>query len=246
MNLGSRMMQAYFNYAYNPVYDFTTARLNRYRRLQERCVGKLELEDNDRVLCVGLGTGNEIFHILEMNRNVSIVGVDYSHTALQKAYKKALALGKRIEVLTMDARNLEFAAGNFDKAICLHVMDFVEENEKVTGEIIRVLKDGGQFVITYPSHKEDANLGLNLLKDSVRHSISSGKHRIRVFLELLAQILVGVVYLPLLFRPRRKAYSRSELEAMITQLTAGDFEIEDDPVYQDFIVYGKKLAKGGK
>ncbi len=240
MNLGSRMMQAYFNYAYNPVYDFTTARLNRYRRLQERCVGKLELEDNDRVLCVGLGTGNEIFHILEMNRNISIVGVDYSHTALQKAYKKALALGKRIEVLTMDARNLEFAAGNFDKAICLHVMDFVEENEKVTDEILRVLKDGGQFVITYPSGREGARLGVNLLSDSVRHSISSGKHRIRVLSESLARVLVGVLYLPLLLRANKKTYSCHELEAMFTELTARDFQIEEDAVYQDFIVYGRK------
>ncbi len=104
MRLTEKLLRAYFNYAYNPVYDFTTARLNRYRKLQERCVGKLELRDKDRVLCVGLGTGNEILHILEMNRNVSIVGVDYSHTALRKAYRKALALGKKIEALVMEVR----------------------------------------------------------------------------------------------------------------------------------------------
>ncbi|GAI99358.1 unnamed protein product, partial [marine sediment metagenome] len=84
MSFAERLMQAYFNFAYNPVYDFTIARLNRYRKLQERCVNKLEPEDNDRMLCVGLGTGNEISHILEMNKNVCIIGIDYSHTALQK------------------------------------------------------------------------------------------------------------------------------------------------------------------
>jgi len=57
---------------------------------------------------------------------------------------------------------------------------------------------------------------------------------------------MGIVYLPLLFRPNRKSYSRSELEAMITQLTTGDFRIEEDAVYQDFIVYGRKLTEGGK
>ncbi len=240
MNLGSRMMQAYFNYAYNPVYDFTTARLNCYRKLHERCVGKLKFEDNDRVLCVGLGTGNEIFHILEMNRNVGIVGVDYSHTALQKAYKKALALGKEIELRLMDARLLQFPVGSFNRVLCIHVMDFVEENEKVTDEILRVLKDGGQFVITYPSDREGARLGVNLLSDSVRHSISSGKHRIRVLSESLARVLVGVLYLPLLLRANKKTYSCHELEAMFTELTARDFQIEEDAVYQDFIVYGRK------
>jgi len=245
MSFTNKLMQAYFNYAYNPVYDFATARLNRYRKLQESCIGKLEFEDKDRVLCVGLGTGNEVCHILRINPSVSIVGIDYSHTALQKAYKKALRLGREIEVLIMDARSLDLANGSFDKVLCIHVMDFVEENEKVTDEILRVLKDGGQFVITYPSRKEGARLGLNLLKDGIRHNVNSRKNRIKILLESLVQMLVGIVYLPLLFRPKRRAYSRRELEAMITRLTTGDFQIEEDSVYQDFIVYGRKLTEGG-
>ena len=240
MTLRTRLMKAYFDFIYNPAYDFTTARLNRYRKLQKRCVGKLELGDNDRVLCVGLGTGNEILHILRVNRNVHIVGVDYSHTALQKAYKKASASCKEIEVLVMDARCLEFTTGSFDKVLCIHVMDFVEDNEKVTNEILRVLKDGGQFVITYPSGKEGPRLGVNVFSDSVRHGINSGKHHIRTLLESLAQMLLGIVYLPLLFRPKRKSYSHSGLKAMIAQITTGDFQIEEEPVYQDFIVYGRK------
>ena len=87
--LGTKLIRAYFNYAYNPVYDFTTGRLSCYRQLQERCVAKLELEDNDRVLCVGVGTGNEISSILEKNKNVDVVGIDYSKMALKKAHNKA-------------------------------------------------------------------------------------------------------------------------------------------------------------
>jgi ubiquinone/menaquinone biosynthesis C-methylase UbiE len=240
MNTTRKLVQAYFNYAYNPVYDFTTGRLNRYRRLQERCVDKLELKAKERVLCIGVGTGNEILHVLRRNRKVSIVGVDYSYTALQRASKKVLAPSKEIQLLLMDARRLDFAAGSFDKVLCIHLMDFVQENGKVTNEILRVLKPGGQFVITYPSAKEGPRLGISLLSDSVRHSINSGKHRVRVLLESLAQMLVGIVYLPLLFRPRRKSYSHGELEAMLTQSTTGDCQIEEDTVYQDFIVYGEK------
>jgi ubiquinone/menaquinone biosynthesis C-methylase UbiE len=245
MSFTSKLMQAYFNYAYNPVYDLTVARLNRYRKLQERCVGKLELKDNDRVLCVGLGTGNEILHILEMNRNVDIVGIDYSYAALKKACKKALALGKQIKSVVMDTRCLEFTAGSFDRVVCIHVMDFIQENEKVTHEILRVLKNGGRFVITYPSYREGVRLGLNLLSDSFWHGINSGKHRIRALLESLAPMLVGIVYLPFLFRSKQKPYSRSELESMITRLTTGDFQIEEDPIYQAFIVSGRKMAGGG-
>jgi len=240
MSFTGKLMQTYFNYVYNPVYDFTTGRLNRYRWLQERCVVRLEPHDKDRVLCVGVGTGNEISHILQLNRSVDVVGIDYSHTALQKAYRKSLALGKEIKLLIMDARHLKFTAGSFDKVLCIHVMDFVEEKDKVTNEILRVLKDGGRFVITYPLAKESPSLGINLLSDSVRHSINSGKHRVRALLECLAHMLAGIVYLPLLCRPKRKCYSRSQLEAIMTQSTTGGFQIEEDTVYQDFIVYGEK------
>jgi len=233
-------MKVYFDFIYNPVYDFTTAQLASYRTLQSTCVHKLEFDDGDKVLCVGVGTGNEVIHILRRNSNVSIVGVDYSRTAVQKAYKKALMWGKEIQVFLMDARHLQFAAGSFDKILCLHLMDFVEDHTEVTSEILRVLKDGGQFVITYPSHKEGPKLGLNLLKDSVRNRPGSGMHAILAFLKFTAQMLAGIVYLPLLFRSNRRSYSRSGLEAMFAQLTACDFEIEEDNVYQVFIVYGRK------
>lgn len=238
MNAAEKLMQVYFNHAYNPVYDFTIGRLNRYQMLQKMCVGKFEFKDNDRVLCVGVGTGNEILHILQMNRNLRITGVDYSYTALQKAYEKALRLGKEIDVLIMDARHLEFAAASFDKVLCLHVMDFIKENGESTREILRVLKDGGQFVITFPSGKEGIKLGVNLWKDSINNIDS--RNRLKALSTLIAQMLVGIVYLPLLFRPKRKFYTRSELETMMSQLTTQFFRIEEDPVYHDFVVYGEK------
>jgi ubiquinone/menaquinone biosynthesis C-methylase UbiE len=238
MSFTGKLMRAYFNYAYTPVYDFTTGRFNCYHRLQERCVDKLELKDNEKVLCVGVGTGNEILHIYRNNRNVSIVGIDYSHTALRKARRKAV--GGEIALLIMDARHLQFAEGSFDKILCLHLMDFIQDRVGVTSEILRVLKVGGRFVITYPSDKEGPRLGISLLSDNVRNSINSGKHCVKVLLESLVQMLPGIVYLPLLCRPEQKSYSRGELEAMLPQATTGDFLIEEDAVYQDFIVCGEK------
>ena len=238
--LGTKLMRAYFNFIYNPVYDFTTGRLNLYRQLQERCVVKLEFRDDDRLLCVGLGTGNEILHVLRVNRNVSIVGVDYSSTALRKAYQKASAWGKEIEVLAMDVRCLEFTPESFDQVLCIHVMDFVEENEKVTDEILGVLKAGGQFVITYPSDKEGAGLGLKIFKDIIRLNLDSGRYRALALARSLWQMLAATVYLPLFLRSKKRSYSHNELQAMISRLTTAEFQIDEDPVYQDFIVYGRK------
>ncbi|MFC1904777.1 class I SAM-dependent methyltransferase [Chloroflexota bacterium] len=240
MALGTKLIKVYFDLIYNPVYDFTTAQLAPYHALQTRCIDKFRFDDGDKVLCVGAGTGNEVIHILRKNSSVSVVGIDYSNTALQRAYKKALALGKKIEVLNMDARSLEFATGSFDKIVCLHVMDFIEDHCGVTKEILRVLKDEGQFVVTYPSDKEGAKLGCNLLKESFRHNLDSKKHRIRVFLQFLVKIVVGSVYLPLLLRSKKISYSRYELETLFFSLMVSDFQIEEYPIYQDFIVYGTK------
>jgi len=245
MSIAEKLLQAYFNIAYNPVYDFITARFHRYRELQHRCITKLDFKDNDKVLCVGIGTGNEISHVMEMNGKVNIVGIDYSKAALRRAYNKALRLGKEIEALIMDARNLEFAAGSFDKIICLHVMDFIEDSGKVTNEIFRVLKDGGQFVMTYPSGREDPGLGGGLIRDNIRCAISGGKHPARAFIESIGPMLASIVYLPLLLRQKQRVYCRNELEDMIAQSTVADIRIEEDPVYRDFIVYGRKLERGG-
>jgi len=245
MRLAEKLIRAYFNIAYNQVYDFTTARLSLYRKLQDRCIGKLELRDNDKVLCVGLGTGNEISHILRTNKNVNITGIDYSGTALRKAYKKGLRFGREIELLLMDARHLRFGAGSFDKVLCLHLMDFLDDHREVTHEIFRVLKDGGQFVITYPSDKEGPRLGCTLIRDGIRSNLDSGKHRVRAVSESLAQMLVSTVYMPLLLRSKPKLLSHHELEAMITTFTTGDFTIEEDAGYQDFVVYGRKQTSEG-
>jgi len=238
--LGAKLIRVYFNVIYNPVYDLTTAKRGLYHMLQTRCVDKFtQFNDGDRVLCAGIGTGNELVHILKRNNKVSIVGVDYSSTALRKACRKAWGLGAEIEVLTMDVRNLEFPTGSFDKVLCLHVMDFIPEGEKATAEIIRVLKHSGEFVITYPSEKENSNLGMNLLKDSIYRNIRAGIH-VKGLLRLCAEVVMSTVYLPLLLRPKKRKYSPEDLRAMFVKLVTRDFHIEAYPMYQDFIVHGRK------
>lgn len=240
MSFAGKLLQFYFNFAYNPAYDFTIAQLNHYKELQRRCIGKLQLTDGDKVLCVGIGTGNEIHHILQANGNIHIVGIDLSENALEKARKKALMLGKKIEVRKMDAQRLDFETEYFDKVVCMHVMDFVNDTEEVTNEIFRILKENGKFVITYPSGKEDATFGLNLLKDNIRHHVNSGKNYAMIIFDLLARALVGILCLPMLFRPGRRVYSEHELEGIFAASKVADLFIEEDALYRDFIICGRK------
>ena len=239
MSFGNSLVRIYFDMVYNPIYDVTTAQLVAYRRWQERCISRFSFEKGDSMLCVGIGTGNEIPHILDNNREIDIVGVDNSERALRKAYQKGLKLGQEIDVLQMDAQDLQYPAESFNKVLCLHVMDFIEDDEQATREILRVLKKGGQFVITYPLNKEGVKLGVSLIKDTINNNINSGKY-ITALPQILAQTGLGLLYLPLLLRAKQRFYSHQDIETMFTELKPGDFQIEEYPTYNDFIISGRK------
>ena len=184
-------MKAYFNLVYSRIYDFTTSGNSAYRKQQEICINKLELTDGDRLLCIGVGTGNELERILEKNQKGNIAAIDQSITALNRARKKMTRPSENVELYLMDARHLEFEDTSFDKVLCIHVMEFIKESQQATEEILRVLKKGGRFVITYPAQMEGPALGLNLLKANLRTEVNSFPERVALISKSIARILVG-------------------------------------------------------
>ncbi len=240
MSLSQKLSRTYFDLVYNPVYDFTTARIDRYHKLQDLCVGKLNLADGNRILCAGLGTGNEIRYIVRKNPHVSINGVDYSGKALARARQKALACHKEVELSVMDVQSLEFPEASFDKLLCIHVMDFVADKERATSEMVRVLREGGEFVITYPSAIEGAKMARSMFRDNIDQAARSGRSRMGAALKSVAQLLTAIVYLPLLARSGKKSCTREELVSLMTRLMVKEYSVEEEPVYQDFVVHGRK------
>jgi ubiquinone/menaquinone biosynthesis C-methylase UbiE len=239
MYFASRFTQAYFNFVYNPVYDFTTKKLPRYQELQKGCLAAIEFRNSDAVLCVGLGTGNEIIHIFQRNPSLSLTGIDYSPRALKKAAQKARSLGRDITLNVMDARRLEFRDNSFDKVVCIHVMDFIVETDQATQEIFRVLKPGGQFVITFPSSEDDLHLGFNLIRDEIKVHREAGWNILHAWIYTVGHLFAGMVYLPLYWRTQQKGYSRDELAQFLARKTS-TWDIDGEPVYHDWIAHGSK------
>jgi ubiquinone/menaquinone biosynthesis C-methylase UbiE len=232
-------MGFYFNRIYNPVYDFIVGQNAPYHRLQETCIEKLELVDSDRLLCAGVGTGNEILRILKMKPNVQIIGIDTSSTALHKAERKALKQGKKIETRLMDVQNIKLEDASFDKILCVHVIDFVPDYTKAVSEIMRVLKPGGKFAITFPSGREDFSFGVSVVGNAIREHIKAKKFG-KVFLTMVSTLVATFVYFPFLFRKTRRYYKRNEIEELFLGISKGSLKLEDFPIYSDFIVYGGK------
>lgn len=100
-----------------------------------------------RILEVGVGTGISLPQYQAKNR---LVGIDISDAMLEKARRRVrkLGLSNVEEILVMDAENLRFLDGSFDVVVAQYVVTAVPDPERALDEFVRVLRPGGEIIIT--------------------------------------------------------------------------------------------------
>ncbi|MEL0437972.1 class I SAM-dependent methyltransferase [Phycobacter sp. K97] len=127
-----------------PIYDKTFGAVTNAGR--RRVVGYINRRGG-AVLEVGVGTGLSLPHY---GPDVRVTGIDFSEEMLAKAKKRVAEMNlQNVEALRqMDARSLDFPDASFDTVAAMHVLSVVPEPEKVMAEIARVLKPGGEVVIS--------------------------------------------------------------------------------------------------
>lgn len=127
-----------------PIYDHTFGVLTNVGR--RRAVSYINRRGG-QLLEVGVGTG---LSLPLYGGEVQVTGIDFSADMLAKAQDRVQEMGlKNIAALRrMDARSLDFPDASFDTVAAMHVLSVVPEPEQVMAEIARVLKPGGQVVIT--------------------------------------------------------------------------------------------------
>ena len=233
-------LRLYFDKIYNPIYDRTTATLNRYHLLQAQCLAALELQSARRLLCVGLGTGSEAVEALKIAPRITVSGIDFSTAALERSRRKLERLGQKADLRLMDVAELGYTEGSFDRALCVHVLDFVPDVEAVVCGILRVLAPGGRFVLTLPSQLEGAALGAGLATDEFQAILRSGRTALSAIAEIASRLFLGLLYLPLMLRSARRFFTRDQIQWMFSRLPVCGLAIEEEKTYQDFIVSGKK------
>jgi len=127
-----------------PIYDmvfgkvFTTGRAESIEAA-ERIGG--------RVLEVGVGTG---ISLPQYSRETKLVGVDIADAMLDKARerKKKLGLDNVEQIAVMDAEALTFAEESFDVVVAQYVVTAVPNPEAALDEFARVVRPGGEIIIT--------------------------------------------------------------------------------------------------
>lgn len=100
-----------------------------------------------RVLEVGVGTG---ISLPQYQRSTRLVGVDIADAMLEKARerKRRLGLENVEQIAVMDAEALQFPDESFDVVVAQYVVTAVPDPEAALDEFARVVRPGGEIIIT--------------------------------------------------------------------------------------------------
>jgi phosphatidylethanolamine/phosphatidyl-N-methylethanolamine N-methyltransferase len=137
-----QVAEAYGRWA--PVYDIVFGPVfSRGRRAAVDAAERI----GGRILEVGVGTGLSLDHY---NRTNQIVGVDISEPMLDKARDrvKRLRLDNVKDIAVMDAEQLTYPDASFDVVVAQYVVTAVPHPEKALDEFVRVVRPGGEIIIT--------------------------------------------------------------------------------------------------
>ena len=127
-----------------PVYDLVFGPVFRHGR---RAAATAAEAVGGRILEVGVGTG---LSLAGYGKGTHVFGIDISEPMLQKARGRVVRQNMtHVEALqVMDAENLTLADGSFDVVVAQYVVTAIPNPEKAMDEFARVVRPGGEIILT--------------------------------------------------------------------------------------------------
>jgi SAM-dependent methyltransferase len=111
------------------------------RVLAPRHIAFAGVQDGERVLDVGTGTGAVARALAAAGGSIRVVGIDPSEGFIAHAKRETNA--ERVSFEIGDAQALRFEDASFDQTMALLVMNFVPDHEKALREMRRVTRPQG-------------------------------------------------------------------------------------------------------
>ena len=130
----------------------------------------LDIKSDDIVLDVGCGGGININRMAKSAKKV--YGVDYSKESVKvsKDVNRQEIYDGKVEVLQGDVQSLPFEDESFDIVTAFETVYFWPNIEKCFGEVKRVLKPGGIFLIGTESNGSD-NIAMKISEKFVNMTV---------------------------------------------------------------------------
>lgn len=96
------------------------------------------------VLEIAIGTGRNLPLYAP---DVELTGIDISPRMLERARRRADALGRTVELRVGDAQALAFPDASFDTVVVTLGLCVVPDDRRAVAEVHRVLRPGGRFLL---------------------------------------------------------------------------------------------------
>lgn len=126
------------------------------------------------VLEIAVGTGRNLPHYDA--EDVRLTGFDISEAMLDKARKRAKALGRDIDLRLGDAQALEFPDAASETVVCTFSLCSIPDHRRAISEMMRVLRPGGRVFLA--EHVKSANVAIRAI-EHVLELVSEGDHYLR-------------------------------------------------------------------
>ena len=144
-----RFAPAFISHACTPFYDFVTTLGGCGKSFQIKVMEHANIQNNERVLDVGCGSGTLVLLIKARHPECDVVGVDPDKKILNIARKKLVKNNVRVDLIQAFAEKLPFDDLSFDvvvSALTFHHLP-TEIKKQALREIYRVLKSDGRLLL---------------------------------------------------------------------------------------------------
>lgn len=108
----------------------------------------LDIDGEKTILDIGCGGGATINSMLKKFPQALVYGIDFSSKSVALSKEtNADFLGNRTEIIKGDATNLPYLDGSYDFVTAVETVYFWSPIEKAFAEVLRILKNDGQFMV---------------------------------------------------------------------------------------------------
>jgi SAM-dependent methyltransferase len=115
------------------------------RRVLEKVIDALPLPAPGRILDAGCGSGR---NMVELARRGTVTGIELSEASARLARERDVG-----EVVTDSVVEMPFADDSFEMALCLDVIEHLEDDIAALRELRRVVVPGGALLVTVPAYQ---------------------------------------------------------------------------------------------